>query len=42
MDVVNNIAEGMEKKPKVVMADLGIETDADVNTTIPSALTVPK
>ena len=42
MDIVNNIADGMEKKPSVIIADLGIETDEDVNAVIPSALTVPK
>ena len=42
MDVVNNIAEGMEKKPSVIMADLGIETDADVDAIVPKALVAPK
>ena len=42
MDVVNNIADGMEKKPSVIMADLGIETDKDVNVTIPAAISAPK
>lgn len=29
MDAVNQIADGMEKKPKVVMDQIGIETDAE-------------
>mmetsp|Transcript_3990 Transcript_3990/g.11695 ORF Transcript_3990/g.11695 Transcript_3990/m.11695 type:complete len:221 (-) Transcript_3990:18-680(-) len=49
MDMVHMIADGMEKRPKEVQKLIGIETDEDVQVTLPpadkapaKALTVPR
>jgi hypothetical protein len=32
------ISDGMEKKPKAVMANMGIETDEDANCVLPAVI----
>lgn len=38
VEIMDAISDGMEKKPKAVMANMGIETDEDANCVLPAVI----
>ena len=42
MDIVENIAEAMEKKGAVVAESLGVETDKELGVVVPAPVPEPK
>jgi hypothetical protein len=38
VEIMDAISDGMEKKPRAVMSNMGIETDEDANVVLPAVI----